>query len=239
VPQTFRNTLITIAVATLAAVATVSVTGCGSDAKQAIVLKGTLSYNADTDGIPIPDEATARISLVELGKDKAHARIVAERSLHKLGASPISFELRVGDQLLEPTAQYGLRAVIVDAKGRDLWQTDKPRRLDPHSVDAAIPLELETQKKARNARDDLHRYRCDDGFHFNTQVKDHGAIVRLGNRRLELDKNTGNNGEQSIYADAHGNRLRIVNNNSALRIDGSTHEQCRRKPGDKGSASTS
>lgn len=206
------------------------IAACGSGQKEDIDLQGQLT-TANDDALP--DDASARISLVQQQGNDSKRSIVAERTLHDLGDLPIKFDLTIGRGLLHKDAQYGLRAEIRDAKGDVNWQTPVAQAVQPFAKDRQAALLMLQDKKSR-ATDNasaLIRYACDDQFQFTASDDGEHAKVRLGHRQLSL-KAKQSQGQSAIrYVDDHGNSLLIDKDNSELTVDGTTHANCQVVPG--------
>lgn len=206
------------------------VAACSSGQKDNIELQGQLT--AANNG-SLPDDASARISLVQQPSDNGERRIVAERTLHDLGKQPIQFDLNVGRGLLNKDAQYGLSAEILDSSGNVSWQTPVAQAVQPFAKDKTTTL-LMLQKKMTDVTDNdvaLISYVCADQFRFTASSDAKQAAVHLGHRQLSLQaKQTGKGQKTTSYVDDHGNSLRLKQKEIALTVDGTTHDDCQVAP---------
>lgn len=191
--------------------------GCGSDQPRPVKLEGELTYAGNAE---LPAGSNARVSMVERDENGADKRIVAERSLHELGSKPIRFDISVDTSLLEGEGRYGLRAEITDGDGNVRWTTPQPHVIDDMSTDTAVTLNLEATPQPQSP--DFTQYRCQDGFHLAAARVGERAILRLGNRRLELQP-----AGDSHYTDLHDNELTFREDGVRLVLDGTEHADCR------------
>ena len=178
---------------------------------------GELTYAGNAK---IPAGSNARVSMVERSETGADKRIVAERSLHELGSKPIEFDISVDPSLLEGEGRYGLRAEITDGDGNVRWTTPEPLAIDDISTDTSVTIELEATPQPQTP--DFTQYRCEDGFHLAAATAGTRAILRLGNRRLELQPAGDNR-----YTDLHDNALTFREGGVRLVLDGTEHTDCR------------
>lgn len=198
------------------------VAACSSGQQDNIDLEGQLA--TANDGA-LPDNASARISLVQHMGENGERRIVAEQTLHKLGKQPISFDLTIGRALLTEEGQYGLNAEIVDSDGDIIWQTPVPQAVQPFAKNPQ-PALLMLQKNTVPSDDEVVAYVCADQFQFTASHDARQATIHLGRRQLSLEAKRG----QSIFGDEHGNRLKIGAQHVELTIDGTQHANCQIAP---------
>lgn len=194
--------------------------GCGQGAPTPIKLKGELVFNADQ----VSKGATARISLFEHGANGGEKRIVAEHTLHRLTVKPIQFEFEVAQDLVDNNGQYALRAQILSADGDVEWTTRETASIKPSTQDQPVALAL--TRLADSASPTFRRYNCPDGFFLDVAETADGAVLKMGNRRLQLSM-VKTRSRLKIYEDDHGNRFALgADGNSNFVIDGSTHKSC-------------
>ena len=195
---------------------------CSSGQQDNIDLEGQLA--TANDGV-LPDNASARISLVQHIGEDGERRIVAEQTLHELDKQPVSFDLTIGRALLTEEGQYGLNAEIVDPDGEVIWQTPVPQSVQPFAKNPQ-PALLMLQKNTAPSDDEIVAYACADQFRFTASHDARQAIIHLGRRQLSLKAERG----QSIFGDEHGNRLEIGAQHIELTIDGTQHANCQIAP---------
>lgn len=199
---------------------------CSSGQKKDIDLKGQLT--AANNGA-LPDDASARISLVQQQSRDGERRIVAERTLHDLGKLPIQFNLTIGQGLLSKDGRYGLSAEILDSKGDVSWQTPVPQAVQPFANNKTATL-LMLQKKTNTNDSALIAYACADQFVFTASSDSKQATVHLGRRQLSLTAKQSKHQKPISYIDDHDNSLVMGKKEIALTVDGTTHANCQVAP---------
>lgn len=195
--------------------------GCGSDSPKQVHVRGQLALAGNGK---LPNEASARISLVEQATGGGKNRIVAERTLHDLGKLPVRFDLQIGSQLLGSGGQYGLSAQIMDSHGHVRWQTPVPQTVSPRQQNQPVLLMLQANETGMAG--DFRHYRCGDDFHFDMASNQKQAVVHLGKRQISLVAKKNSSAQTGIYADDHGDQLTLGHNKITLTVDGATHMNC-------------
>ncbi|MES1954681.1 YbaY family lipoprotein [Salinisphaera hydrothermalis] len=202
--------------------ATVAVlAGCGSDQPQDVQIQGQLALAGAGH---LPDDASARVSLVEHDAGGDKNRIVAERTLHDLGKLPVSFNLKVGSELLGTGGQYGLSAQIMDKGGDVRWQTPVPQAIDPRQQ--SQPALLMLQANDTGMAGDFQHYRCADDFRFDMANNDKRAVLHMGQRQVSLEAKKSGSAQTAVYADDHGDQLTLGHDKITLNVDGASHMDC-------------
>lgn len=201
-----------------------AVSGCGPDQSQPVKVQGQLQLAGNGQ---LPDHANARISFIEHNLDNGDNRIVAERTLHKVGELPIHFSLSIDPKLLGGSGQYEIAAQVIDKHGRVKWETPAPHVVSLHEDHSPILLVLQPSHSIIGLP--FHKYYCADGFTFGVSVDKNQAILRMGKRQIKLESQTNaprNRTSPKVYSDTQGNNLSFTHSAATLRIDGVTHINC-------------
>lgn len=206
---------------------------CDNDeAPETVSIKGHLTYRQSA---PLPEKANARVSLIQVAETQTGAepqegaeaensgrRIVAEQTLHNLDAKPIAFDLQVGRALLSDAGRYVLKAEINNAEGQAQWRTTEPFLIKPAQVDQEIELLLvpTTENMAVLSFTD---FVCEDGFAFAVATQSERAVLRLGDRTIQLPSvrsasGAKYSGDQNVYW-SKGSQVLV-------QIDGQEHPGC-------------
>ena len=82
-----------------------------------------------SDGKAIPPGAVLKVSLHDLTRGIAKDASVAHAAFRADGKPPVRFDLPYLESSIDPTRLYGIAAVIMDARGRALWETRVPIRV--------------------------------------------------------------------------------------------------------------
>lgn len=193
------------------------IAGCDANDQSPITLKGEIEISGDD---PLPAGVSARVSLSEQGDEGAEKRIVAERTLYDLGKRPIAFKLDVARNLLDPQTLYQISAELTAEDGEVLWRSSAPQRIKPLQHDQTVQLQVKQTEPNKQAQ--FQKYQCEDGFKLSAWKKRNQAVLRLGNRRLELDAIK----KSQRYVDAHENTLKVTKHGIEVDIDGAMHKNC-------------
>lgn len=205
--------------------------GCGSDEPKQYDVQGQLAL---ADGGQLPDDASARISLIENGSAGGENRIVAERTLHNLDKLPVHFDMKVGSELLGTGGQYGVSAQIMDGSGNVRWQTPLPQSVAPRQQNQ--PTKLMLQAYGAGMAGDFRQYRCDDGFRFEMASNSKQAVLHLGKRQVSLVPRKSGSAQTTVYANDHGDQLTFGHDKITLAVDGTSHMSCRPRTQTAGNA---
>ncbi len=202
-------------------VAVAILAGCGSDQPKDVHIRGRLALAGDGQ---LPDDASARISLVEHNAGGGENRIVAERTLHDLGKLPVNFNLSVGSDLLGTGGQYGLSAQVMDKGGDVRWETPVPQAVMPR--EQKQPALLMLQANNTGLAGDFRHYQCDDDFRFDMANNRKQAVLHMGKRQISLEAQKGGSAQTAVYADDHGDQLTFGHDKITLSVDGASHMNC-------------
>ncbi|HET7313983.1 YbaY family lipoprotein [Salinisphaera sp.] len=219
---TFRKHAQALAIVSMIA-AMAMLAGCGSDQPTPVHIRGQLAL---AGGGRLPDNASARISLVGHDVASGDSRIVAERTLHDVGNLPVDFNIAVGSELLGTGGQYGLSAQIMDKNGDVRWETPIAQSVTPREQKQPVLLMLQADRAG--ASEDFHHYRCGDDFRFDMSNNKAHAVLHLGKRQISLAAQKSGNTQTAIYTDDHGDQLIFGHDKITLKVDGTSHMNCRR-----------
>lgn len=197
--------------------------GCSTEDDDT-VFKGQLELAASGK---LPDEATARIALVERDDKTGRIHIVAERALHDVKQLPVEFELDVNSQRLEKDKQYGLSATITDKENKTRWKTLLPESVTTNESGRTEKLLLEPKRRVDGQN--FQHYACEGHFEFDLFDNGQEAIVHMGKRQMRLQADTLPNKRERIFTDYSDNKLKLRKNHTVFYIDGDKHENCRPK----------
>jgi uncharacterized lipoprotein YbaY len=193
------------------------ITGCGQGEPTTVTVAGSIDLAGSQ---PLPEHATARISMFEHRDGGGDKRIVAERTLHDLGDKSIAFTVDIERNLINPEGDYGVRGEILSQDGTILWQSKNAKKVKPLENKSEIHLEL--VPNATDADLTFEQFRCEDGFHLAAAIQGERAVVRLGNRRLVMLATK----REGAFKGEHGNELVKNADMIEVQIDGSTHASC-------------
>lgn len=197
------------------------IAGCGSEQPTDVHVRGQITL---AGGGQLPEDATARVSLIERAADSSDNRIVAERTLHDLGKLPVHFNLAIGRELLGSGGQYGLSAQVLNNSGNVAWQTPVPQAIEP--ADQKQPAVLMLQTNDFHAAGDFQKFRCADDFQFDMTRSDGQAILRMGKRQISLAAQSTGDASRAVYVDDHGDQLAFGHDKITLTMDDATHMDC-------------
>lgn len=199
----------------------------GCSAEDTTIFKGQLQL---AEKGRLPDNATARITLVEQHNKTGHIHIVAEHALHGIEHAPIDFKFNINSQRLEGDKQYGLSAEITDKENKTLWKTLLPKSIRANESGRSIKLLLEPKNKSSGHY--FQHYRCDGDFEFDLFSNNDEAIIHIGKRQMCLQADTSLHKKIQTFTDYPGNKLRLGKDQAVFYIDGDEHKNCLPKDND-------
>jgi len=103
------------------------------------------------ESAPLPPGSLLRVSLHDLTPGVAKDTAVARASFTAGASSPIRFELPYEKDVVEPDRLYGVAAVITDARGLPLWETQVPIRVLTLGNQKSVSLVLRRAEQPKAA----------------------------------------------------------------------------------------